>query len=250
MKINKYKKMSNGRYKVTLDECELILYEEVILKYNLLISKNIDYKLIEEMNKDNQYYEVYYEALKNIKSKYMSINDLKELLKRKEYSIEYIDSVIDKLIEQGYLNDEKFTKAFINNQILTTNKGPNKIRQELLMHKIDINIINKELEIFDEEEQLQKINKLAIKFYNSNKTRGGHVLKRKISNDLINYGYDNYLIDRVINSLNFENDNDIAKKEYEKLYRKLSRKYSGNELDRKIKEKMYMKGLRYEGEDY
>lgn len=241
--------MTNGRYKVTLDDFDLILYEEVILKYNLLIKKDIDKKLIDEINKDNQYYEVYYSGLNSIKSRFRSVYELRELLRRKEYPIELVDSVIDKLSSQGYLNDESFTKAYINNQLIVSNKGPNKIKQELINHKIDINIIDKELDIFTEEEMLEKIEKLANRFYKSNRTRGGMVLKRKIMTDLINYGYDGYLIDKVLNKYDFNNNDDVAKKEYDKLYKKLSRKYSGDELKRKIKEKMYMKGLKYEGMD-
>lgn len=246
MKIIKYKKITNGRYKVTLDDCEMTLYEEVILKYNLLISKEIDKNSLEEINKDNQYYEVYYSALNSLKSKYKSEYDIKEFLRKKEYSFDLIDKATCKLKEQGYLNDVNFAKSFINYQILTTNKGPNKFRLELLTHKIDENIIEKEISVFTEEEQLEKIKKLANKFLKSNKTRGGMVLKRKVMTDLINYGYNNYLIEKVLNELEFGNNQEIAKKEYEKLYTKLSRKYSGTELKNKIREKMYMKGLKYE----
>ena len=48
---------------------------------------------------------------------------------------------------------------------------------------------------------------------------------------------------------NFNDTSDIAKREYEKLYTRLSRKYSGKELEYKIKEKLYQKGLSYE-KDY
>ena len=167
-------------------------------------------------------------------------------LKKKEYPIDVIESVIDKLLKQGYLNDLIYTKSFINNQIVTTNNGPNKIKKELLDHKVDEKIIYGELESFTTDLQLEKIEKLVNRFYKSNRTRGGFVLKKKITNDLINYGYDIELIDKVISKFDFTNDKDIAKKEYEKLYRKLSKKYNGVELERKIKEKMYMKGLVYE----
>ena len=50
----------------------------------------------------------------------------------------------------------------------------------------------------------------------------------------------------MISSYEFENDSNIAKKEYDKLYKKYSRKYSGDELKYKIREKMYLKGLVYE----
>lgn len=46
----------------------------------------------------------------------------------------------------------------------------------------------------------------------------------------------------------FENDEFIAKKEYDKLFKRLSRKYSGSELKNKIREKLFQKGLQYEEE--
>ncbi|MBR6949558.1 MAG: RecX family transcriptional regulator [Bacilli bacterium] len=246
MKVLKYKKLTGGKYKVTLDTMDIVLYEEVILKYNLLITKEIDPLEIEKISNDNMFYEIYYVAIKSINSRIKSVYDIRMFLKKKEYPIDIIESVIDKLLEQGYLNDLIFTKSFINNQIVTTNNGPNKIRKELLDHRVDEKIIYNELESFTTDIQLEKIEKLINRFYKSNHTRGGFVLKKKITNDLLNYGYDMELIDKEINKFDFSNDKDIAKKEYGKLYRKLSKKYNGVELERKIKEKMYMKGLVYE----
>lgn len=246
MKVLKYKKLTGGKYKVTLDTMDIVLYEEVILKYNLLITKEIDPLEIEKISNDNMFYEIYYVAIKSINSRIKSVYDIRMFLIKKEYPIDIIESVIDKLLEQGYLNDLIFTKSLINNQIVTTNNGPNKIRKELLDHRVDEKIIYNELESFTTDIQLEKIEKLINRFYKSNHTRGGFVLKKKITNDLLNYGYDMELIDKEINKFDFSNDKDIAKKEYEKLYRKLSKKYNGVELERKIKEKMYMKGLVYE----
>jgi len=61
-------------------------------------------------------------------------------------------------------------------------------------------------------------------------------------------GYDSLAISRNIVNYSFSNDKDIAEREYEKLKRRLSRKYSGEELKRKIREKLYQKGLSYEEE--
>ena len=58
--------------------------------------------------------------------------------------------------------------------------------------------------------------------------------------------YDLSIINKVISDYEFDSNEEIAKKEYEKLYRKYSRKYSGRELEYKIKEKLYQKGLKYE----
>ncbi len=247
MKVIKYKKMSNNRYKVFLDDShELLLYEDVILKYNLLIRKDIDEKLIIEMDQYNQEIDVYYVALNSIKNRFRSTYELKNILIKKEYPIDLVDKVIDKLTKQGYLNDRSFTKSFINNQMITTNNGPYKIIRELNEKKVAESIISEEIEVFNSEEQIPRIKKLIDKGIKTNHNKGGVVLKQKIYNDLKNYGYDISLINSVINEYEFSNDLNIAKKEYEKLYRKYEKKYTGDELKRKIREKMYQKGLSYE----
>ena len=198
MKVVKYKKMANSRYKVYLDDShELLLYEDVILKYN---------------------------------------------------PIDLVDKAISKLLEQGYLNDRSYCKSFINNQMITTNNGPYKIIRELNEKKVDSTIIDEEIEVFSSEEQIPRIKKLIEKGIKSNHNRGGVVLKQKIYNDLKNLGYDISLINSIISEYDFGNNLDIAKKEYDKLYKKYSRKYSGDELKYKIREKMYLKGLVYEEE--
>lgn len=246
MRILKYKKMSNGKYKLYLDNgTDLLLYEDVILKYNLLLTKNIDNN-IEEINKYNLECDCYYVALKSLNSRFKSVKELRDFLLKKEYPQDFVDKSIDKLIRQGYLNDRSFSKSFINNQIITTNKGPNKIRSELIKRGISKEIIEEEVLVFSVELQKEKIDKTINKMIKLNKTRGGIVLKKKIYNDLIQLGYDNFLINDCLNHFDFSNTSDIATKEYNKLYKKLSKKYSGKELDYKIKEKLFQKGLYYE----
>ena len=247
MKIIKYRKSSKGLYKVELEDGRVLsLYEEVILKYELLLKREVYLEELEDIRKYNQEYEVYYVDLDSIKSRFKSVYDIREFLIKKEYPLDMIDIAIEKLLKQGYLNDRSFVKSYINNQMITTTKGPNKIKKELLEHRVDGNIIDEELVVFEEDIQIEKIEKVANKLFRSNHSRGGSVLKRKIVNDLIMLGYDNYLINRVVDEIDFSTDKDILKKEYDKLYKRLCRKYSGVELEYKIKEKLYQKGLYYE----
>ena len=249
MKILKYRKGSNGKYKLLLDNgVELVLYEEVILEYSLLLNKVIDDKILIDIDRANQEYDVYYMALKALNSRIRSIADLRQLLRRKEYPFEMIEKALDKLIRQGYLNDRSYTKSFINNQIITTNNGPYKIKKMLLDKGVEENIIDDEMISFTDSLQCSKIDKLIMRGIKSNSSRGGVVLKNKIYNDLRQLGYDISLINEVINKYEFGNDKNLAKKEYDKLYRKYSKKYEGYELEKIIKEKLYQKGLKYEEE--
>lgn len=247
LKIIKYKKGAKGLYKVELDNGKVLsLYEDVILKFELLLKKEIHECELKSINDYNLECDVYYVALNNIRARFKSTHDLKEFLRRREYPGELIDKAVDKLLNQGYLNDRSYARSYINNQIITTSKGPLKLEKELLDKKIEIGIIKEEMEIFDIDCQIEKINKIISRGLKSNRTRGGIILKQKIYNDLKILGYDGSVINRVIDDYSFENDQSIAKKEYEKLYRRLSRKYSGSELENKIREKLYQKGLKYE----
>lgn len=247
LKITKYKKSINGKYKVYLEDGrELSLYEETILKFELLLKKEVTD--IPKINEYNLEWDVYYVALKSLKSRFKSVHDTRDFLIKKEYPIDLVDNAIEKLVKQGYLNDDSFTKGFINSQIITTSKGPYKIRGELQDKGISNKIIDDNIDVFTEELQLEKLNKLVSKLLKSNRTRGGSVLRKKITTDLVNLGYDSEMIYKVLTNYNFNDTSDIAKKEYDKLYKKYSKKYEGEELNYKIKQSMYQKGLVYEEE--
>ena len=249
MQITKYKKSSKGTYKVYLEDGqELSFYEDVILKYDLLLHKNLDEKTLILADQYNQECDVYYQALHSIENRYKSVYELKVWLQRKEYPEDLIDKAIHKLMEQGYLNDQNYAKSYIHYQMMTTNKGPYRISRELEEKKVDFSIIQEEILVFTEEEQEARIQKIIEKEIRGNHTKGGIVLKQKIGNDLKTLGYDISLIQSCINSFSFSTDKSLAKKEYEKLICKYSRKYQGEELKRVVREKLYRKGLQYEEE--
>lgn len=249
MKILKFKKKPNGKYSVYLDDGrEFVYYEEVILQYELLLKKEVDEKDLLSIHQTNLEYDVYYVALNSIKSRFKSIYELREFLRKKEYPEEMIDHAIDKLIQQRYLDDRLFAKSYINTQMITTSHGPLRIKNDLYNKKVSSSIIEEEIALFDEESQIEKMKKIIERLIRSNRTRGGLVLKQKIINDLKTQGYEYDLISRIISSYSFPQDKDLAKKEYDKLYKKYSSKYEGYELANKIREKMFQKGLTYEEE--
>lgn len=249
MNIIKYKKKSNGRYSVFLEDGrELVLYEDIILKYDLLLRKEILEVDLDSILNDNLECDVYYVGLNLLRNRFRSKYELEELLKRKEYPLSMIEKAIEKLKKQGYLNDQLFAKSYISSQIVTTNHGPNRIKNDLENKHISSNIIQEELVLFTDEEQMIKIKKIIEYQLKTNRSRGGVVLKNKIFHHLIDLGYDSSLINSCFSNYSISNNQEVAKKEYDKLYRKYSRKYQGSELERVIKDKLYQKGLVYEEE--
>ena len=242
MKITKYKKMSNNKYKVFLDNNEnIVLHENIILKYNLLLTKEIDD--LEEIKKDNNNYLIYDKVLKYISIKMRCESEIRAYLKKNEIDSKLIDEIVEKLKKQGFINEKLYVKSYILDKTRLNNIGPNKIKNELIKLNIDNNIIEEELNNINKEELNITLEKLIDKKIKSNRTYAGDVLKQKLLNDFINKGYSKEDILSILDKKDLNND-DLYEKEYNKLYNKYSKKYSGSELEYFIKQKLYQKGIK------
>ena len=246
VKVKKYTKKKNGLYHILFENGKTLdLYEEVILKYNLLISP-LEVSMMYEIEKCNKEWDAYYVALKYIKYKARTVNEIRVYLKKKEYSNEIIDKMVTKLESQGYLNDLSYSKSFLNMKILTTTHGPNRVREDLRKRGVSSKIIEEVMEEYTDDIQREKIKKIISKKINSNHNKSARVLKQKILSELLNAGFSRDMISEEMSKHTIKNDPDLVKKEYQKIYNKLSRKYEGEELKYKIKQKMYQKGLDYD----
>lgn len=245
MNILKYRKLKNGKYQIITDASDSMeLYEDVILKFNLLLTKRIENK--SEILKYNEECETYYVALKYLKTRTHSKKEVSDYLKKKEYSTEYIEKAIEKLENQGYLNDLFYARSFLQNKMITTSHGPLTIKRDLQDKGISTSIILQVLEDFSLDIQKEKVEKQIQKKIQSNRNKGNRVLIRKIYHDLSHEGFEKKVIQEKLQSLQLQDDSSLAKKEYEKLYKKYCKKYSGKELEFRIKQKLYQKGFQYE----
>ena len=244
MKIEKIKKTKSGKYILELDNNEKITtYDEVILKNNLLFNKEIDSELLNKLNIENNYYEVYNKVMKFISTKMRSELEINKYLDKLGFKEK--EKIINDLKRIKLINDDIYIKAFISDKITLTLNGPYKIKKELLEHNIDEDKIDQELSKIDSEIYYERINKLINKKIKTNKNKSIYLLKQKIVNELIDLGYSKDMILEVLNNFTI-NEIDIIKKEYDLLYKKLSKKYQGSELQYQIKNKLYSKGFNIE----
>ena len=242
MKILKYKKIGKDKYKITLDDNkEIELYEDVIVKNNLLLNKEIEDDKLDALLKQNEEEKNYFLALKYISIKMRSIKEIKKYLSKKNVSNNVIQNIVKRLIKEGYLNDALFVKAFINDQINLTLNGPIKIKNELLKHDINKDVIDEEISKIDNNLIKEKLNKLLKKQLKIKKGSYNSV-KNKLINHFINLGYYKEDILNEISLLDIKTDDTKLKKDYERLYSKYKSKYNGDRLNYFIMQKLYLKG--------
>lgn len=241
MKILKYKKTSRGRYKLTTDSNELILYEDVILNNNLLYNKDITLDLLEKVLKENTYYEAYDLSLSFIEKKLRTKKEITKYLEGKGFKENIITSTIEKLESINLLNQKTYVTAYTNDKVNLSLSGPYKIKRELLSLGIEESIINEYMSLISNDIWKEKIEKLVKKKLPSLKDKSTYMIKNKLYVYLSNLGYDNSMINDVLSNLKVDESNSI-KKEIEKAKKKYSKKYSGNELTYQIKNYLYRKG--------
>lgn len=240
MKINKLKKMTNGKYKLYLDNGEVITtYDDIILKNNLLYRKEIDSQLLNELLLDNNYYDLYNKCVNLISKRIRSEKEIREYLNKYTENNDDINSIIHELKNIGLINDLSFIKAYIYDKLNLSNIGPLKIEKELLEHNIDENIIREELSKIDDNLIYSKVDKYINKKIANNTKYSSYILKQKITNDLYNNGYSIDLINSILDTYKINSNID---KELLKQYKNLKKKYNGEELIYKLKNKLYQKG--------
>ncbi len=250
MKIQKYVKDKQNKYKVIIDDEEYILYDDVIIKYNLLAKSDIDAISLREIIIFNDELKSYYESIKYINKKLRSEKEIITYLEKKGIESSVIKTTIKRLKDNNFLNDDYYLKAYLSDQINLTNNGPRKITASLLNQGLKEDIINEKIDAISSDIWENKVNKYIAQKIKNNHKSSAYMLKIKITNDLVNLGYDKEIVSSLIS--NFEiTDNDALKIEYQKAKRQLEKKYTGYELSQHIREKLYRKGFNvYNLEEY
>ena len=202
MKIVKYTRLASGKYKVLFDnKKELILYESVIIDTNLLYKKEITNEEYNNLVSLNNYQDIYNKVIKYIGIRLRSKKEITDYLKKMDLSTEVVDDILNKLITNKYIDDERFSQAYIKDKYNFSNNGPYKIINELVKLGIDKDIAyTYTFDIITNEEE--KINKLINRYVKSDKKHDWYYLRNKIYNNLINLGYSKEIVINILNNYN------------------------------------------------
>lgn len=242
MEIVKFKKSKSNLYEIMLDNgLSFKLYDDVIVKYNLLVNKKFDDKFFEDVRNYNDSLDAYYLSIKYLNTKMRSEKELKKYLAKKNISQEHIESTIKRLNSEGYLNHETYIKSYINDAYIFTNNGPLKIKSSLK----DLGFKEEEITPYLNLNYSDKIKKIIDKKIKVNTKLSNNNLKLHLTNYLINLGYPKESFISYLETIHFD-DSKQLQKDYETLIKKYSKKYNGEKLKYFIKNKLYQKGYSIE----
>lgn len=113
-----------------------------------------------------------------------------------------VEPIISTLIEENYLNEERFAVAFAGGHFRTKQWGRVKIKYQLKLKQVSEYCIKKALKTIDEDDYLQTLEKLfneKLKTLKSEKNI--FIKKRKLQDYLLQRGFEADLVREMIGKL-------------------------------------------------
>lgn len=204
MEIVKYELTKKNIYNVYLSNGEVLeLDESVITNNELLLKKRIDNDLYDKLKRDNKICILVNASIKYINVRLRSIKEIKDYLLKKEEDTDLIDEVISRLMKMGYLDDRRFTEAYIKDKLNFTSWGDYKIINELNKLGISSLDIENNIDLLNDDILNERMRKIIDKDIRTNKKYSGLKLKNKIYNHLLTSGYSKEKVISLINSYDF-----------------------------------------------
>ena len=111
-------------------------------------------------------------------------------------------NILLKLIEQNYLNEERFAKAFAGGKFRVKHWGRIKLNQELKFRKISDYCIRMAMKEINEDDYLETLKKLAEEKHDSIKEKNPLIKKNKTAAFLMSKGYEPDLIWDCLRKIN------------------------------------------------
>ena len=223
----------------SVDEDPIKVTEDTIVNYKLFKGSVISDDLWDKIKNGNDESLLFDKALNHIDYKPRTKKEIRDFLKKKEASEDAIERIIERLIKIRYLDEEKYTERFIEEGI-RNRKGPVVLFHQLEELGIDRVMINRYLNNYTKEIEFDNAFDIGTKYH---KTVLNHPAKKQrelIYNKLLRTGYNYDISSRVINMIEYTED-DLD--ELQCLYNKLREK---TEDKNKIITSLISKGYRYD----
>ncbi|CAI9395555.1 MULTISPECIES: recombination regulator RecX [Bacillaceae] len=220
--------------------------EAVLVKYQLQKGMELDSLLLNEIQYTDEIRKGYHMAVRYLaKVKRTEMEVRKHLLAKMENE-SFVSEVMMKLKDMKFIDDEDYAFSYVRTQRNTTTKGPESIKRELKEKGVQIELIERAMEEFAYEDQLQSAQKVMVKFLAGKKKDSKKILLQKLEQTLVRKGFTTAIIQevkRMPEILEMDSDGlETIRIHGEKARRKFA-KFTGYEFTQKMKQFLYRKGF-------
>jgi regulatory protein len=203
MIITSFRKVGNN-IRVTFDDGSVIIIDyRTVFDFGLRVHDELSQSKIDELKYRSDLQKCKDSSFRYLSMRLHSIKELKQKLRLKKYNEHIIEEVTANLLQNNYLNDEKFAEQFIKDKTTLKKVGSGKLKIELIKRGISKEIILEKLKSISSEESTVNCMQLAQKKINVLRNRSKEIKneKNKVYSFLLSKGYEPEIIVTVLNKL-------------------------------------------------
>ncbi|KAA6329602.1 Regulatory protein RecX [termite gut metagenome] len=116
--------------------------------------------------------------------------EVREKLLRQELDENAIERILNRLEKEKFMDNERYTRSFINDKIRFDKWGKLKIKQALYFKQIPQEVVNRELEKIDEEEYLSLLRDILEKKKKTIRAKDAYEQKGKLMRFALGKGFE------------------------------------------------------------
>lgn len=197
-----YQKNNKDRVNIYLDDkFEFGIDLNIMIKYGLAKNMELDDEFISQILISEDKAKLYNYAISVLSRGSKSEKELKLKLSDKGYDDESINTAIEKLKANKYINDDDYCKKFINDKINISKYGKRRIKEALINKGIDRELIEKNISYVSQDDETKIAYALAEKKLKSLTDAEPIKKKMKISSFLLNKGFDYEIVNKISSKL-------------------------------------------------
>jgi regulatory protein len=207
----KQSKRHNERYMVFTDDGESYkLADDTMFRLNIKTGMDVDATTLATHHHADETKWASAAAFNYLKYRQRSQKEITVYLQRKDYEPDTIASVLDKLNDYGYVDDQAFAKEWVRAKTAVKGQGSQRLKRDLKQKGIHDDAIDEALEQYHEADEKQNAIVIAQKVWRQNKAKDAMTIKRKIANKLVYQGFEWSVINQAIREvLNGEDEDDL-----------------------------------------
>ncbi|MEG0267343.1 MAG: RecX family transcriptional regulator, partial [Carnobacterium sp.] len=217
----------------------------ILVKHALYKGMEISEDFRDELESEDGFRKAYTRSLNYLNYGLRSEKEVRDDLAKHEFS-DVADEVIEKLEEQGYLDDLMYAESFTRTGANVGGKGPRVIKQELKRRGIAEENIEKASEQYSFDQMVENGVQLAEKVIRRSSQHSTRETNNKLRQNLMQKGFDSDIITQVLEEVTVEKEEDeeyaAIKTQGDKIWRKQA-KLKGFKKVQKVKSSLFQKGF-------
>ncbi|MFY0542701.1 RecX family transcriptional regulator [Brevibacillus sp. H7] len=176
------------------DEFAFSVHEDILVKYNLLKGAELDEAFCREILLAEEAHKAYLLALRYLGIRPRTAQQAIKYLQEKGFSPELAQDICERCKQQGYINDEAFSKQWVQERLRLKPRSSYVLRMELKQLGVAGEIVDEAVGSISREQELEAARKLVAKRFRNSDGPPDSETERKLMAMLMRKGFSSSII--------------------------------------------------------